>query len=357
MTWTASTDAVGVTGYTILRDGSPIGTTPGTTTFNVTGLTAGTTYAFTVTANDAVPNTSAPSAPLNVTTLAAPDTTPPSVPTGLASSAVTQTGFTLTWTASTDAVGVTGYTILRDGSPIGTTPGTTTFNVTGLTAGTTYAFTVTANDAVPNTSAPSAPLNVTTLAAPDTTPPSVPTGLASSAVTQTGFTLTWTASTDAVGVTGYTILRDGSPIGTTPGTTTFNVTGLTAGTTYAFTVTANDAVPNTSAPSAPLNVTTLAAPDTTPPSVPTGLASSAVTQTGFTLTWTASTDAVGVTGYTILRDGSPIGTTPGTTTFNVTGLTAGTTCLRHGQATLPDTSAPSAPLNVTTLAAPDTTPP
>ena len=55
--------------------------------------------------------------------------------------------------------------------------------------------------------------------------------------------------------------------------------------------------------------------------VPSGLASSAVTQTGFTLTWSASTDNVGVTGYQVFRNGVSVGT-PTATTFVVTGLTA-----------------------------------
>ncbi len=355
LSWAASTDTEGtVSNYQVFQDGASIGFSGGALFLGVTGLAADTSYDFTVLAIDDSANPSAQSAPLNVTTTAAPDTTPPSVPTGLASSAITQTGFTLSWTASTDAVGVTGYTIFRDGTQIGTTTGATTFNLTGLTAGTTYSMRVSAQDLADNTSAQSAALNVTTTAAPDTTPPTVPTGLASSAITQTSFTLTWTASTDAVGVTGYTILQDGSPIGTTTGATTFNVTGLTAGTTYSMRVSAQDLAGNTSAQSTPLNVTTTAAPDTTPPTVPTGLASSAITQTGFTLTWAPSTDDVGVTDYEVFRNAVSIGLTGGVTTLNVTGLTASTAYAFTVRAldAVPNASAQSAPLNVTTLAPP-----
>ncbi|MDO8542157.1 MAG: DUF1349 domain-containing protein [Opitutaceae bacterium] len=89
----------------------------------------------------------------------------------------------------------------------------------------------------------------------DTTAPSVPTGLAASSITETSFTLSWTASTDDVGVTGYEVFKDGVSVGT-PSGTTFNVTGLTGGITYAMTVRARDAVPNWSAQSTALNVTT-----------------------------------------------------------------------------------------------------
>jgi glucuronoarabinoxylan endo-1,4-beta-xylanase len=90
---------------------------------------------------------------------------------------------------------------------------------------------------------------------PDTQAPSVPTGLASSAVTQTSFTLSWTASTDNVGVTGYEVFRGTTSLGTVTGTST-PVTGLTAGTTYAMRVRARDAAGNWSAQSTALNVTT-----------------------------------------------------------------------------------------------------
>ena len=92
----------------------------------------------------------------------------------------------------------------------------------------------------------------------DTQAPSVPSGLASSAVTQTGFTLTWNASTDNVGVTGYQVFRNGTSVGT-PTATSFAVTGLTAGTSHAMTVRARDAAGNWSAQSAALNVTTASA--------------------------------------------------------------------------------------------------
>jgi hypothetical protein len=89
----------------------------------------------------------------------------------------------------------------------------------------------------------------------DAVAPSVPSGLTSGNITQTSFTLSWNASTDNVAVTGYEVFRNGASIGTPTGTS-FNVTGLTAGSTYSMTVRARDAVPNWSAQSAPLSVTT-----------------------------------------------------------------------------------------------------
>jgi chitodextrinase/O-glycosyl hydrolase len=486
LNWTASTDNVGVTGYEVFRNGTSIGT-PTATTLNVTALTAGTAYAMTIRARDAAGNFSAQSTALTVTTTAL-DTQAPTVPTDLASSLLTQTGFTLTWAVSTDNVGVTGYQVFRNGTSIGT-PSGTSFNVTGLTAATTHSLTVRARDAAGNFSVQSAALSVTT---PDTQAPSVPNGLSSSAITQTGFILNWTASTDNVGVTGYEVFRNGTSIGI-PTATTFTVTALTAGTPYAMTVSARDAAGNFSGQSTTLNVTTAAAPptscgsitnngfesgltswvndgntvittnarsgssaaatgpaagglhyataisaaagqtitfsvwakisgtpswagvgfdyldatgtelgegvinvtgttyaqqtvtgtapagtasisvwtwksgtsgnlflddfcltvsgtaDTQAPTVPAGLASSNLTATSFTLTWTASTDNTGVTGYEVFRNGTSIGTPTGTT-FSVTGLAASTAYAMSVRArdASGNFSAQSTALNVTT---------
>jgi chitodextrinase len=92
----------------------------------------------------------------------------------------------------------------------------------------------------------------------DTAPPSVPTGLTSPSHTTTAVSLSWTASTDNVGVTGYRIFRDGAEVGTATGTS-FTDTGLSPATSYAYTVKAYDAANNLSAASGPLTVTTGAA--------------------------------------------------------------------------------------------------
>ena len=192
---------------------------------------------------------------LAVTTSGGGDTEAPSTPTNLSASNTTQTSTDLSWNASTDNVGVTGYTVYQDGASIGTTA-STSYAVSGLTASTTYTFTVTASDAAGNESAASNGLNVTTESpAPDTQAPSVPTNLSASNTTQTTTDLSWNASTDNVGVTGYTVYQDGVSIGTT-GSTSYSVSGLTASTTYTFTVTASDAAGNESAASSGLNVTT-----------------------------------------------------------------------------------------------------
>lgn len=92
----------------------------------------------------------------------------------------------------------------------------------------------------------------------DTTAPTVPTGLVSSAITSTGFTVSWTASSDAVGVTGYQVrVGAGTPVDKT--VTSHSFTGLTASTAYAVTVRSRDAAGNWSAWSTALTVNTASA--------------------------------------------------------------------------------------------------
>ncbi len=495
LSWNASTDNVGVTGYDVYQGGSNIMSVTGTTA-QVTGLTANTSYSFTVRAKDAAGNQSGNSNTANITTQNAPDTQAPTAPTNLSASNVTQTTVDLSWNASTDNVGVTGYDVYQGGSNIMSVTGTTA-QVTGLTANTSYSFNVRAKDAAGNQSGNSNTANVTTsgsgsscsggissfpytesfetsfglwtqdtgddidwtrnsgtttssntgpssavdgswyvyvessgngtgypnkqaiLNAPcfdlsaattanfsfqyhmfgvpdmgsldlevstddgnswssiwgqsgnlgnqwfsanvnldmytgstlllrfngvtgtsyhsdmtvddisldisgggDTQAPTSPTNLSASNVTQTTVDLSWNASTDNVGVTGYDVYQGGSNIMSVTGTTA-QVTGLTANTSYSFNVRAKDAAGNQSGNSNTVNVTTQSASDTQAPTAPTNLSASNVTQTTVDLSWNASTDNVGVTGYDVYQGGSNIMSVTGTTA-QVTGLTANT---------------------------------
>ena len=89
----------------------------------------------------------------------------------------------------------------------------------------------------------------------DTTPPSTPSGLKATGTTSSSVSLSWTASTDNVGVTGYNIYRGSTLAGTSTGTT-FTDTGLTANTAYSYTVKAFDAAGNLSAASTAVSATT-----------------------------------------------------------------------------------------------------
>ena len=252
VSWNASTDNVGVVSYKIYEDGVLQGTTSDTT-FNITGLSCGSSYSITVVAVDAMGNLSAASNALPVNTDIC-DLLPPSIPSGLATSAITSNSFTLSWSASTDNYSVKSYEVFKDGISVGITTGTS-LNITGLLYSTPYSMTVTATDASGNTSDLSAAYIATTAGCTDSQPPSAPATLYSSALNHNSFTLIWTASTDNEKVTGYEVFKDGVSMGITT-TTKMNLKELSCETNFAFTVKAFDLCSNKSDASSPLNVTT-----------------------------------------------------------------------------------------------------
>jgi fibronectin type 3 domain-containing protein len=185
----------------------------------------------------------------------------PSGPTNLTATAATGS-VALHWTASSSG-SPTSYSVYRgtksDGeavAAVGTTNGSTTsFTDTGLKSGTTYYYFVQAFNSVggsPNSNEISV-----VPSAGDTTAPSAPTNLAASGTTATSTNLAWTASTDNVGVTGYTVLSGGTSVATVTGTS-YAATGLSPSTTYTFQVKARDAAGNLSAASNTVTVTTTA---------------------------------------------------------------------------------------------------
>src|SRR5438552_9288022 len=198
-----------------------------------------------------------------------PDTTRPSAPTGLTASAVSSSQIKLSWAASSDNVGVSGYRVYRGGTQIATTSAAS-FTNTGLSPSTTYTYAVAAFDAAGNLSAQSSPASATTPAPPDTTPPSVPTGLTASAVSSSQINLSWAASSDNVGVSGYRVYRNGTQIATTSATS-FPNTGLSPSTTIGRASCSEGAESNLAAQSSSANANTPAPPATTPPTVPNAL--------------------------------------------------------------------------------------
>lgn len=349
LTWPASTDNAAVTGYRVYRNGVLAGSVP-SATFTDSALTASTTYSYTVRAVDAAGNQSAASAARSVTTLA-PDSVAPSAPGQPAASAITASTLTLNWAAATDNYGVSQYLIRRDGVQVGTSAGTT-FNDSALAPSTAYSYTIAAKDSAGNQSPWSSARSVTTIAgnvaqvyyklgsgwstanmhyAPtagtwtavpgtpmaaacagwtlltvnlgsatglqaafnngsgtwdnnagknyplgtgmskvdagavtsgvnpcdvDSAAPSVPAGLAGTAVDANKVSLTWGASTDNVGVSGYYVYRNGALIATVASATTYIDATAAPSTTYSYTVKAFDAAANVSGASAAAGVTT-----------------------------------------------------------------------------------------------------
>src|SRR3954469_7851749 len=214
------------------------------------------------------------------------DSGAPTAPGGLAATPASGSRIDLSWAASTDDVGVAGYRIFRNGAQVADVTGTS-YSDTGLNDATTYSYSVRAYDAAGNTSAASNTATATTL---KTTPPSLPANLPAQAVSSTQVNLSWSASSDNAGVTGYKIFRDSTLLTTIPGTS-YQDTGRSARTTYRYTVLARDAAGNESALT-PAATATTPGPDTSPPgasvtapaagSVVSGHVDRAATRTGRT---------------------------------------------------------------------------
>jgi len=379
------------------------------------------------------------------------DTTPPSAPTGLTASVVSSSQINLSWTASTDNVGVTGYKVERcQGASCTTfaqigTPTTTSYADTGLSASTSYSYRVRATDAAGNLSAYSSTVSASTAsnpityvqsnsASPSTTVSTISTAFPAaqaaghfivvgvswgaaasiSSVTDTkGNTYTLavgpTTFSGAASAIYYARNIVAAAAGANTVTVTFNtatgtpdlrvaeysgvdttspldVTAASTGTSAtsnsgsATTTNANDLligsnavlsgtqaagtgytsrqisafdgniledkiVSATGAYSATATLSSSAAwvmqmaafkaagsssGDTTPPSTPTGLTATVASGTQINLSWTASTDNVGVTGYQVERcQGAGCSTftqvgAPSSSSFSDTGLTAST---------------------------------
>lgn len=353
--WTSSTDNVGVMFYDIYQNGTLAQTVDGaTTTAVIKGLAGSTSYTFTVKARDAAGNASPASSPLTVTT-APPviDHEPPTAPANLVAAAKTKTSVTLKWGPSTDNDDIAGYDIYQDGT-LAKQTAKLTETLSGLSAGTTYSFFVKARDLSGNDSAASNAVSVTTPTDPvfpdwqpntaytagsyvsydgnlykctyahtsivgweppsaptlwqlqsappqDTQAPTAPSNLKVSAQTADSATLTWTASTDNFGVTGYDVYQGGSLAGSTT-STAYTATGLSPSSSYTFTVKAKDAAGNVSPSSNTVTVTTGApSEDSSPPTAPGNLTVKAKTSTTVALEWSASADNVGVTGYDVYQ--------------------------------------------------------
>jgi hypothetical protein len=101
----------------------------------------------------------------------------------------------------------------------------------------------------------SSPIWITGASA-DAEAPSVPTDLAAPVVTSSSVSLSWTASTDNVGVAGYKIYRDGAQIGESV-TASYIDNNLAEDTTYSYSVAAYDAALNVSGPCSAVEARTI----------------------------------------------------------------------------------------------------
>ncbi len=190
-----------------------------------------------------------------------PDTTPPTAPTNLTATAASAAQINLSWTASTDNVGVTGYKVERcSGASCSNfaqiaTPTATTFNDTGLTASTSYSYRVRATDATNNLSSFS---STATTSTPAAGPISVSISPKRAGIT-TGQTQSFSASVTGSSNTSVTWEVDTLPGGnSTVGTIDATGKYTPPPTGAAHTVTARSQADTTKTASANLGVTDLA---------------------------------------------------------------------------------------------------
>ncbi|MGH7273878.1 MAG: fibronectin type III domain-containing protein, partial [Nitrospiria bacterium] len=317
LSWTLSTspDVLQQRIYRSTTGGGPYSlaaTIPGNTIngYIDSGLTDGTTYYYVIRAYDGF-NESANSNESS----AIPFNDPPTAPRNLTAvhTAGTQS-ITLDWipSASTDVAEQRIYRSTTTGGPyslLTTLPDNTTnrYIDTGLIDGTTYYYVVRAYDGATE----SVDSNEA-FATVDNTPPTVPADLILTPQCPPGapeyqILLTWTASTDNVGVVGYKIYRNSTvvPLTGIENVISYLDRGLFPDTLYNYAVSAFDASGNESAPSTRLGARTCK--DTNPPTVPTNLAANPVSSSQISLTWSPSTDDDVVNssnkGYKIYRNG------------------------------------------------------
>jgi len=263
----------------------------------LSNLNPSTTYHYRVLSSDAAGNL-ATSGDQTFTTSAAPDTTPPAI-SSIATSNISTSSVTITWTTNelSDTQVQYGTTTSYGSTTTLNTTLTTSHSqsLTGLLASTTYHFRVLSKDAAGNL-ATSGDRTFTTATPPDTTPP-VLSGIVASNITTTSAVITWSTNEVSDSQVQYGITTSygsSSTLDTTLVTShTRTLSNLSPSTTYNYRVISKDAAGNT-ATSANSTFTTSSTPDTTPPVI-SGITAGTLTSTSATITWTtdeASTSQV-----------------------------------------------------------------
>jgi chitodextrinase len=293
--WSAATDDVGVAGYEVLR-GDKVVASGSATSAREADLRA-VEHCYAVRAYDAAGNRSALSAQACATP---PDVTPPTVPSKVAASAKGEAEVEIAWAPSSDDVGVAGYEVSRENAPV-VRVASAPARDSGLRAATRYCYRVAAIDAAGNRSAFAEPACATT---PDLTPPAPPSRLVAAAAAENRVALAWSASEDNVGVTGYEVWQGKRLLGKVgTATTTFADEGPKPSAETCYTVRALDTAGNRSPPSPEACAPT---PDIAPPSTPADVAAAPASPRRIVLSWSPSSDNVGVAGYEVLRDGKTV---------------------------------------------------
>jgi len=180
------------------------------------------------------------------------DTEAPTTPTNVVASNETSSTIEITWTASSDNIGVTQYRIYID-AVLSAQTTEANFKITNLQPGTSYNIQIEARDRINNKSEKSNLITATTTS--DTTAPSVPSNITASNISGTGFKINWDTATDDTAVTAYNIFVNTTQTATTS-ELSYTLTGLAPSSTYQIAISAKDAANNESAQSSAVSITT-----------------------------------------------------------------------------------------------------
>ncbi len=213
--------------------------------WNTTAVANGSTTLWAL-STDTSSNTSTASTTVNIEN--------PIIISGVSTTTASSTA-TFSWTTNHSANSLINYGTSSGYGSSSSTPALVTshsITLTGLTNNTTYHYQISSTDAQSNVATTTDGTFYI-----DTQPPSVPASLTASTTSASQINITWNASTDNVGVTGYDIYRNNLHIATTS-LTSYSDTGLNASTTYSYYVDAFDAIGNTSASSTTATATTQA---------------------------------------------------------------------------------------------------
>jgi alpha-tubulin suppressor-like RCC1 family protein len=317
-TYTATSSPGNITG-TLSQAGSG--------TITVSGLTASTSYTFTVTATNSVGTGNASAASNSITTSAAsspPVNTVAPVVSGTASFGSTLSTTNGTWTGT--ATITFTYQWQRAGSNIGSATNST-YTLVAADVGNAIRCVVTGTNGVGNSSANSNATSAVVAIAPGA--PTIGSATATGATTAT-VAFTAPASNGGATITTYTATSSpGNITGTLSqaGSGTINMTGLTASTSYTFTVTATNSIGTGSASAASNSITTSS--PASAPGAPRFTASSVYNSTSILVSFVFPTSDGGstITSYTATSSpGNITGTVnqAGSGQIIVTGLTTGT---------------------------------
>ena len=335
LTWTASTDAVGVVGYDVYRDGALLQSLGVVTAFNDTTVLAGTTHTYVVQARDASGNVSTPGTATGTTNAAALPIFADGFESGGLGAWTTTSGLVVesanvnTGGYAAEGNSASGVTYAKKTLPGGPYPDAyarVAFQVTSQAAQTTLLrMRDTATGSVGFVYLSSTGKLTFTGGAGGTSSTGSTVTLTSTLVPTPGWHALELHLMPAGSSSLVEVWLDGAPVAALTGTVDLGTSGPvtvlqigdTATSTTGWDVLYDDAAFSTSrlGPSG----------DVVAPTAPANVAATSPSPFEVDLTWTASTDAVGVVGYDVYRDGALLATLGVVTAFNDTTVQGGTT--------------------------------